>query len=354
MLDVLIVGQGLAGSVLAWILAERGLRLMVVDPGEAMTTSRAAAGLVNPITGQRFVRTQGIESFLPKAYELYSRLEAVLGRRLWYELPMRRLFRSSKEAANLARRRRDPDYADYLGSDIPPGVTDDGLNAPWGGVWQSRAGYLDTCALLDGLGDWFRQRGLLEKGRVEPADLVCLGQSVAWCGRVARHVVFCEGHAAAANPWFPRLPLTLAKGEILDMYLDPPPAEGIVGFGKWLLPRADGSWKLGATYGWEFGDTLPTAEGGDELLGALNELFVVLPKVKVAGHVAGVRPATSDRRPLVGFHPQHPCLAIFNGFGSKGSLMIPWYAQCLADALQGKGALPADVEPWRGNGMALS
>jgi flavin-dependent dehydrogenase len=50
---ILIVGQGLAGTALAWRLWERGVPFVVVDRDEAVTCSKIAAGLVTPITGMR-------------------------------------------------------------------------------------------------------------------------------------------------------------------------------------------------------------------------------------------------------------------------------------------------------------
>ena len=51
--DVIIVGQGLAGTTLAWHLREAGQRVLVIDACEPVTSSKIAAGLITPITGQR-------------------------------------------------------------------------------------------------------------------------------------------------------------------------------------------------------------------------------------------------------------------------------------------------------------
>lgn len=45
--------------------------------------------------------------------------------------------------------------------------------------------------------------------------------------------------------------------------------------------------------------------------------------------------------PVMGTHPTHPQLAYFNGLGSKGSLLAPFFAQQLAACLVGEG----EVEP---------
>ena len=60
----------------------------------------------------------------------------------------------------------------------------------------------------------------------------------------------------------------------------------------------------------------------------------------------GVRPGTKDRKPFLGRHPYHPQLAVFNGFGAKGSLMIPWYSQHFSQYLLGKGEIfsSADIK----------
>ncbi|NOU04706.1 MAG: NAD(P)-binding protein, partial [Hyphomicrobiaceae bacterium] len=42
--DTIIVGQGLAGTTLAWRLVDAGQRVLMFDPAEAVTSSKIAAG----------------------------------------------------------------------------------------------------------------------------------------------------------------------------------------------------------------------------------------------------------------------------------------------------------------------
>lgn len=96
-IDTLIIGQGLAGSLLAWELAHRGERILVIDDEHASASSTAAAGLINPVTGQRMVKTVGVDDYLPVAHKRYRALEEILGRELLYDIPMWRLLRHEKE-----------------------------------------------------------------------------------------------------------------------------------------------------------------------------------------------------------------------------------------------------------------
>ena len=56
-IDYLIIGQGLAGSLLAWELINRNCKVVIIDNGQE-NASQVAAGLINPIAGQRFVKSQ--------------------------------------------------------------------------------------------------------------------------------------------------------------------------------------------------------------------------------------------------------------------------------------------------------
>ena len=44
---------------------------------------------------------------------------------------------------------------------------------------------------------------------------------------------------------------------------------------------------------------------------------------EVVDQEAGIRPATADRRPLAGQHPEHKNIFCCNGFGSRGVLIAP-------------------------------
>ena len=74
--DFLILGQGLAGTTLAWQLRWRGFRVLILDRETEGTSSQIAAGLITPITGQRFVKRERYEELFASAEEFYRRVEA--------------------------------------------------------------------------------------------------------------------------------------------------------------------------------------------------------------------------------------------------------------------------------------
>ena len=63
-IDTLIIGQGLAGSLLAWLLVRAGQRVCVIDDAHASSSSVVAAGLINPLAGMRFNRRPEMDSWL--------------------------------------------------------------------------------------------------------------------------------------------------------------------------------------------------------------------------------------------------------------------------------------------------
>lgn len=343
-LDFLIVGQGLAGSLLAWQLLERGQQVVVVEDHHRTSSSIAAAGLINPVTGQRLVKGPEVEAGLATARACYRGLEQRFGQPLLHEVAMQRLVTDVKLRDSYAKRRSDPAYCDYLGDYSAAGASGWRLHDPLGLFRQYHTGYLAVGTLLALLRDQFIARDAYRSMRLAPAEVQLASDGVRWGELQARRVIFCEGYLLRDNPWFNWLPLQPVKGEILtlDGYGELP--EVIVNGGHWLLPLADGHHKLGASYDRDHLDETLTVEARRALLAALGELVAEPPACRVIDHRAGVRPGTRDKQPFLGLHPRHAQLAVFNGFGSRGSLLIPWHAALFADVLCGTAPLPAHLD----------
>ena len=74
--DILIIGQGICGTFLGWELMQAGVPHILIDEERPETASRAAAGLINPVTGRRIVKTWMIDELLPFAREAYRQIGA--------------------------------------------------------------------------------------------------------------------------------------------------------------------------------------------------------------------------------------------------------------------------------------
>lgn len=342
--DILIIGQGLAGSLLAWTLIRRGRRVVVWDDYQQDSASRVAAGLINPLAGMRLNRPAHVDDWLASGRRLYRELETTLGRQLLYELPMIRLFRSAEQRRFHERQASDPASTPYLGAAFDAGGSGYAIGDPHGGFHQQQTGFITTVPLLEGLRDWLQARGALRLGPVDSRAIELPPGGVRYQDIEARQLVFCEGWRLRDNPWFNWLPLQPVKGEILTLADDPVQPDRILNGAHWLVPQPGGGCKVGATVDHRHLDTEITAAARDTLLAAYRALLPQAAPGTVLDQQAGVRPNTQDRRPLLGPHPQHPELMVFNGFGGRGSLTIPWHAERFADWLDGRGELPAAAD----------
>ena len=326
-IDYLIIGQGLAGSLLAWELMQRGCNVVIVDNG-LESASQVAAGLINPVTGMRLVKSTDVDRLLPAAKQYYAQLAEVFQQDFYIEKPMLRLLRSEKELTHCVKRLADPDYSDYLGAITPP----ESSASPYGVLQQKQTGYLLTRPLLSCLKDFFIERGCYRSAVVDYQDIQ-LQPTLRWHDINFKQIIFCECHQATKNPWFSWLPFQPVKGEILTLQHQSSLPDNIMNFGDWLIPLDSRHIRVGATFDRENLDTKPTEFGKNALLNALKTIPVDLTQAILINHQAHIRPCTLDKQPFLGHHPHHPQLAIFNGFGAKGSLQIPWFCRQFADAL---------------------
>ena len=100
-MKILIVGQGIAGTLLAWSLRRRGAKVHIADVALPGHSSRAAAGIINPVTGKRFVKSWRFDEFFPVAKNIYQQLEQELGITFWEERPTLRLLGTPEELGRI-------------------------------------------------------------------------------------------------------------------------------------------------------------------------------------------------------------------------------------------------------------
>ena len=337
--DYLILGQGLAGSLLGWNLMRQGCRVMLIDDAHESSSSMVAAGLINPLAGWRLVLPEDIDAWLAAASETYGLLERSAGKPLYHQLNMLRLFQDAGQLRFWERLRNQSAAKNFSGKPALPMTVRQGISAPFGGFTQYHTGYLD---LPEAAGTFsgavrtlkcthHRLPGLC---RHPPGE-----KHVSWGRFSADQLVCCEGWRAQANPWFGWLPFTPDKGEFLTLEGGILP-EQIINGRHMAIPLATGSLRFGSTHEHQSWTTGPPMNGRQQLLTGLHQLLSNGNDFRVRSHQAGVRPATQDRQPLLGTHPEHRNLHIFNGFGAKGTLTIPWHAQRFTRYLQEKLPLP--------------
>lgn len=350
--DFLIVGQGLAGTALAFALRRRGASFLLVDTGHGEAASRVAAGLLNPVTGPRLRLAREAARFLDTARAFYRDAERELGASFFQAREILRIIRTPAEVERWKIRRNDPEYAPFLGDLQKPGCFfPEADDRAFGSCIIRRAAVVDTALFLERGRDYFLRNGLLVDGRLNGADLEFSSGGVSWNGIRVGMVVFCEGWKAGDNPWFRGLPFQHAKGEILTLRI-PRPAPGLViNRGKWILPLGPDIVRAGSTFCWNPLDCDPTTAGRKQLEHAVRDILCISGATNVIAHEAGVRPCSHDQNPYAGRHPARGELAVLNGLGSKGALLAPLCAERLADYLLNNQPLDPleDIQRVRGH-----
>ena len=328
LLDFVIVGQGIAGTTLAWQLRWRGLRGLIIDRGDDTSASKAAAGLMTPVTGKRLVPSWRLDETWAAADEFYRRVETETKSTFLTQPGQARLFDSEESKKEFDRR----DWSEHpVEIRQPMEIVDaTSFDAPFGGFEVPTARRLDVPAYLTASRKVFVADDTLRIADLQPATDVEFEDGtvrLANHGIRAKHLIFCQGALGTDNPWFDDVEFKAARGEILTLRIDGLAETRIVNQGVWLVPCGDGLFKAGSTYDFENLTPSVTNAGRDEIIGRLKK-FLKLP-FEIVGHESGVRPVVLERRPIIGVHRQFPSLAIFNGLGSKGSLLAPLVASQL-------------------------
>jgi len=351
--DVVICGGGVLGAALAYELAGRGVRpLLIESRAIASGASGKAAGLLSPASDARAAGPLGPlwRTSLARHHELVKELEAHGAPSYGFaESPSLLVAADAVEARTL----REAAPSQWLEPDEVR------ARCAWidgpveGGLLREASAEIEPAAFTQALIQAAETRGArFQHGRVTGLGLN--NRSVAGVkldGRIVRTatVVLAMGPwTSEAGAWIGlRVPVTPLKGQILRLRL--PPAQAETRFsdtdGNYMARKADGLVYVGTTEERVGFDETPTAAARRQILCQAERFVSAVSRAEVVKQTACLRPLSPDGLPILGAAPGLSGAYIATGHGRAGLLMAPGGAAALAAHITGES--PAiDLTPF--------
>ena len=339
--DYIIVGQGIAGTLLHYALSKRGKKVVIFDQNHEGAATKVAAGGINPITGKRYVKSWKIEALMPEVRKVYAELEDLLDIQIFSDRNIYRILKNAGEENTWLGRSGDPLYIDYFVEKPSVGTFEKHLNQFPSVGEIKHGGQVNISFLIEKYSDYLKSKAQLfiEKFEFEHLNFQ---SKVVYKNIEAEGIIFCEGAAAIQNPFFNYLPFELSKGEALTIKIPHSKLEKIIRHKVSIVPTKSEEYWVGASNDWDFSDDKPTEHGKNELKAHLKT--ILKSEYEVVNHQAAIRPTTKDRRPLLGCHPKFHNMFIFNGLGTKGASLAPKLAEIMCDFLINKKSLWEEID----------
>jgi glycine oxidase len=340
-IDSLIIGQGLAGSCLALQLWNKGRDFFVFAKADSNAASKVAAGLFNPITGKSMTKTWRADELFPYLHSFYSEVESFLNEKFYYPTPLYRPFLSVQEQNEWMGKSAEIGLGDYIDQIFASPHFEEQVINPFGGLLLKSCGFVDTNRLMDSVREKLIENQRFESDVFDENEVKFVDGKVRYRGFEADNIIYCNGAGALQSKFFKHLPIRPLKGEVVVIRLRET-LDRIYNRGVYVVPAgAKNVYKVGATYTVKDKSVGITSEGKAELMDRLTAL-IPMP-FEVIGQEWGMRPTTPDRKPMLGSHPDHPNVVIFNGLGTKGVSLAPFFSNQLVNWLIGNGEIDPTV-----------
>ncbi len=343
--DYIIIGQGIAGSLLAFQLMGRGKSVRIFDHQHTGASSQIAAGIINPITGRRFAKSWRIDEFLPFAKEYYQKLESLFGKKLFYDRSVIRFLHGNKDVNDWYARSSWEGFSKYMQEYKNMESLADWFHLPFDIGEIKPAAQVDLPLLIAEFKNYFLKHDLIDFRKVAYQELSSDNPGFKFDNIEADKIIFCEGHQARFNPLFQFIPFEPAKGEVLFLKIPGLNWEHLLKNKLMIAPLGEDVYWTGSNYEWNAPDDKPTNSFKEDFIIKLKKTLK-LP-FEILDHKAAIRPTIKDRRPVIGMHPKYSNIAIFNGLGTKGASLGPFWAKEMVDYLLDNKALNAEVDVHR-------
>jgi glycine/D-amino acid oxidase-like deaminating enzyme len=324
--DTIIVGQGIAGSLLAFMLHRKKIPFILIDRSSQSTASQIAAGMFTPLSGKRKTIHPLSLQQIPFAINVYKEISKLIEFNILNVTNIYQLFDSIEEQSQLQSKFLEPSFAPYVQS-VSKFLS--GTNNNNGAYEVTHSGWVNCESWMKYFKIWLKKNGrLLEANFVYP-DLQINEDKMEYKGLEFKNIFFCEGYNAINNPFFNEI-IIPCKGDVLTIASEHFTTDKITKKnGIYIVPSQSNSFKVGATYQWNNNSEIPS-EASRLLIESELKRMLVNP-YKVINHQSAIRPTTQNREVVVRQHQHHKGMYMFNGLGTKGVLQGPWWANQIVE-----------------------
>lgn len=327
--DIAVVGQGIAGTLLTYFLRQKGKRVFVIDNGNPITSSKVAAGIVNPVTGKNFIKSWRVDEFLPFAKATYDAIASDLGVPVYKSLNLLRCLHNVEDENNWLARTADDTVKNYMLAKYDNGAFKGKVRSPLNYGELQGTFFVDFKEILSG----YKKRWLEEGNYLETSfEYDALSHSVAgftYQDICFDHIVFCEGYRCLMNPYFNNIDLKPTKGEVLMVHIPEAKFDKIYKDQIFIVPQGSDIYWIGSNYTRHPKDEMPTQEGIASLKKLLSSMLTI--PYEVVDFKAAIRPTMQTRRPILKTHQSICGMHLFNGLGTKGASIGPFMASRMSD-----------------------
>jgi len=342
MTEFIIVGQGLAANIIAHTFRTQNISFKIIGNPHMSSCSQVAAGIWNPIVFKRLTKSWLADEIIPFLEKFYSECEITLQKNLVTPRRFIKPFVEEQEKQLWIKKSKN-ELDTYLDSQIYSNPESELENCIITNEFSKikKAGNLDIVSFLELSRLYFKENYLEE---VFDYGLVQItSEKVSYKNITAKNIIFCEGYLVKNNPYFSFIPLKPVKGELLTIETEGLKLKNtVLNKNGFLMDVGTNAFKIGATYNWNDLNESPSQEALNELREKLEKMISC--KYKITGHQAGIRPSSLDRRPIIGPHPHYKNLFVFNGLGTKGVMLAPYFANNFVNFYLNKEALMAEVD----------
>ena len=358
--DVIVVGAGVIGCSVAYYLAREGASVTLLEREALGSGASAHATGSLSLLGTEFSHGPSFQ-FALAGYrefpELVLRLEDDTDMDLLYQRrPSLRLALDEEEETlikGLMEWQRQEVEMQWIDATqvrhIEPRLTP----AVRGAVYENESSQLDSYRLTLALARSAEQKGAQLQLR-GVTGLVTSGSRVTGV-RTATGEVSCGTVVLAAGAWshelgnalpFP-LPVRPLKGERLILRFAGEPLPVLISSPKrgHMISGLDGLLSVGSTGGRDYDrkelflgeefDRQPTESAKVELLQRAIDVLPVLQEAELVQQLAGSRPLSPDRLPLIGPVPEWRGVVLATGHGTKGIHLGPITGRTVAQYILG-------------------
>ena len=373
--DVVIAGAGVMGMSVAWLAAERGMKVTLCDPEPGRGATWAAAGMLAPVTEAHIGEEDLVRLNLASAARWPSfaaALEKASGSAVGYEqcgtivvavdasdLDVIDRILSFHRVLGLTSAKLTARECRNLVPTLAPGIR--------GGASSPSDHQVDNRLLALALERAVEASGVAMV-KVPVSEITVTDHKATGTGKRATGVRLADGNeiragavVVATGCWTPKLgglaqgvlpPVRPVKGHVLRLrapgsraVLDRNLRGMVHGNSIYLVPRADGTLVVGATVEEMGYDTTIQAGAVYELLRDARSVLPGVAELELVESFAGLRPGSPDNGPFVGWSNLEG-LAVATGHYRNGILLAPVTADAICEVLVG-GTLPEAVEPFR-------